>query len=226
MSVPCAQAQAIDKIADQTKTPWNVQIAAVHTLPPAETAQLISRTKKALQIQAEARCTLPAAREQAGQTATTEPAANSYVRVLAHSQADLVSWNLALSDENARLKEVINTLPQANASLKLRLDGYEQRLHTLEKSMLGGTHPDIAVSVQNNNTTSVGGAHNIGVHNTTSVGSTHKKNPVINAHRPSVSKANTASNTETGGPAGPRASVSPTQLKSIEGPRDAPSYIP
>ena len=42
--------------------------------------------KKALQVQAETRCTLPAAREQAGQTATTEPAANSYARVLAHSQ--------------------------------------------------------------------------------------------------------------------------------------------
>ena len=92
--------------------------------------------------------------------------------------------------------------------------------------MLGGTHPDIAVSVQNNNTTAVGGAHNIGVHKTTSVGSTHKTTPVGDAHRPSVSKANTASNTETGGPAGPSASMSPTQLNSIEGPRDAPSYIP
>ena len=171
-------------------------------------------------------CTLPAAREQAGQTASAEQAASSYAQVLANNRADLVNRNLTLSDENARLKDVINTLRQDNASLQQRLDGYEQRLQTLEKSMLGGTQADIAVSVPNTNTTSVGSAHNIGVHNTTSVGSTHNTTPVGDAHRPSISKANTASNTEAGGPASPRASVSPTQLNRIEGPRDAPSYIP
>ena len=104
--------------------------------------------------------------------------------------------------------------------------------------MLGGTHPDIAASVQNNNTTFVGGAHNIGVHNSTFMGSTHKTIPVGDAHRPSVSKANSVSNTETRGSAGPHASVSPTKFihpKSIpnatpesateKGPNICPSHI-
>ena len=138
--------------------------------------------KKALEIQAETRCTLPEAREQSGQTASTEQAASSYAQVLANNRADLVNRNLAFSDENARLKEVINTLRQDNASLQQRLDGYEQRLQTLEKSMLGGTHADIAVSVLNTNTTSVRSAHNIGVHSTTYVGSTHNTTPVGDAH--------------------------------------------
>ena len=138
--------------------------------------------KRALEIQAETRCTLPAAREQAGQTASAEQAASSYAQVLANNRADLVNWNLALSDENARLKEVINTLRQDNASLQQRLHGYEQRIQTLEKSMLDGTHADIAVSFPNTNTTSVGSAHNIGVHNITYVGSTHNTTPVGDAH--------------------------------------------
>ena len=138
--------------------------------------------KRALEKQAETRCTLPAAREQAGQTASAEQAASSYAQVLANNRADLVNRNLALSDENARLKEVINTLRQDNASLQPSLDDYQQRLQTLEKSMLGGIHADIAVSVPNTSTTSVGSAHNIGAHNTTYVGSTHNTAPVGDAH--------------------------------------------
>ena len=101
--------------------------------------------------------------------------------------------------------------------------------------MLGGTHADIAVSVPNTNTTSVGSAHNIGVHNTTYVGSTHNTTPVGDDHnttpvgealKPPVSKAHMASQTELAGTAGPHASMSPAQMGRIEGPRDAPSYIP
>ena len=102
---------------------------------------------------------LPAAREQAGQTATTEPAANSFAQVRAHSQAALVIRNLALSDENTRLKEVIIALRQTNAFLQQRLEGYEHRLHALEQSMVCGAHPDTPlIGVQN--TTHVGRAHN------------------------------------------------------------------
>ena len=82
--------------------------------------------KRALKIQAETRCTLPAAREQAGQTASAEQAANSYAQVLAKNRADLVNRNLALSDENARLREVITTLRQHNASLKQRLNKWQR----------------------------------------------------------------------------------------------------
>ena len=165
--------------------------------------------KRALEIQVESRCTLPAAREQAGQTTSADMAVNSYAQVLANSQADLVNRNLALSDENARLREVITTLRQDNASLKQRLDGYEQRLRILEQTMVGGAHPDTPVGVQN--TTPVGSAH---------------ITPVGEAHNPPVSKAHMASQTELAGTAGPRASMSPAQMGRIEGPRDAPSYIP
>ena len=131
----------------------------IDIMPPVENAQHLSLKKIALQIQAETHCILPvareqtgqtgattelpAAREQAGQTVTTEPAANSFAQILAHSQADLVNRNPALSDENARLKEVIITLRQANASLQQRLDGYEHRLHTLEQSIVGGARHDL-----------------------------------------------------------------------------------
>ena len=86
--------------------------------------------------------------------------------------------------------------------------------------MLGGTHDDIGVSVPNTNTTSVGSAHNIGVHNTTSVGSTHNTNPVGDAHnttpvgeahKPPVLKAHMASQTELEGTTGPLASMSPAK---------------
>ena len=197
----------------------------------------ISLRKRALQIQAETHCTLPAAREQAGQTpaelpaareqdeqTTIEPAASSFAQVLAHSQADLVNRNLALSYENVRLKEVIVTLRRANASLQQRLDGYEHRLHALEQSMVGGAHPDTPlVGVQN--TTPVGSAHN-----TTPVGSAHNSTPVGDAHNPtsvgdsSVSTANMASQTENGNISGPYASMSP-QLLRAKRPTDAPSYI-
>ena len=167
--------------------------------------------KKALEIQVESHCTLPAAREQAGQTVSAKVAVNSCAQILANSQADLVNRNLALSDENARLREVITTLRQDNAYLKQRLDGYEQRLKTLEQTIVGGAHPDTPL---------------VGVQNTTPVGSAHNTTPVGEAHKPPVLKAHMALQTESAGTAGPRASMSPAQTSRIEGPRDAPSYIP
>ena len=157
--------------------------------------------KRALEIQVESRCTLPAAREQAWQTTSAEMAVNSYAQVLANSQADLVNHNLALSDESARLREVINTLRQDTASLKQRLNGYEQRLRTLEQTMVGGAHPDTSF---------------VGVQNTTSVGSSHNITPVGEAHKPPVTKAHMASQTELAGTAGPRASMSPARMGRIE----------
>ena len=133
--------------------------------------------KRALEIQAESHCTISAAREQAGHDASSEEAAKSYARVVAHSQADLINHNLALSEENARLREVIGTLRQDNASLQQRLDGYEQRLQTLEQSMVGGAHPDTPL---------------VGVPKNTSVGSAHNTTPVGDAHRPPVSKVHMA----------------------------------
>ena len=158
----------------------------------------------------ESHCTLPAAREQAGQTASVEVAGNSYAQVLANSQADLLNRNLALGDENARLREVISTLRQDNACLKQRLDGYEQRLKTLEQTMVGGAHPDTPL---------------VGVQNTTPVGNTHNTTPVGEAHNP-LSRRPTWPHGQSAGTAGPRASMSPAQTSRIEGPRDAPSYIP
>ena len=112
-----------------------------HSAANKECPEFITE-KRALEIQAESHCTISAAREQAGHDASTKEAAKSYARVVAHSQADLINRNLALSEENARLREVIGTLRQDNASLQQRLDGYEQRLQTLEQSMVGGAHPD------------------------------------------------------------------------------------
>ena len=159
----------------------------------------------------ESRCTFPATREQAGQTASAEVAVNSYAQVLANSQADLVNCNLALNDENARLWEVIASLRQDNASLKQRLDGYEQRLRTLEQSMVGSAHPDTPL---------------VGVQNTTPMGNAHNATTVGEAHRPPVPKAHMASQTEFAGTAGPCVSMSPAQTGRIEGPQDAPSHIP
>ena len=64
------------------------------------------------------------------------------------------------------------------------------------------------------------------VSKTPPVGSAHNTTPVGEAHEPPVSKAHMASQTELPGTAGPRASMSPAQMGRIEGPRDAPSYIP
>ena len=83
--------------------------------------------KAALQIQAESNCSLVDARKQVEQTsatANTEPDNAStpeqhilYARTVAINQADLINRNLTLSEENARLREVINKLHQDNASL-------------------------------------------------------------------------------------------------------------
>ena len=146
-------------------------------------------------------CTLPVAREQAGQTASAEVAVNSYAQVLANSQGDLVNSNLALSDENARLQEVITTLRQDDTSLKQILDGYEQRLMTLEQSMVGSAHPDTPL---------------VGVQNTTPVGSANNTTPVGETHRPPVSKAHMASQTEFAGTAGPRARQSASEANPVK----------
>ena len=97
-----------------------------------------------------------------------EQTANSYAQVTANSQAKLINHNLALSDENNRLKEVINTLHQDD-SLQ-RLGSCEYRLQTLEKALMGDAHPDTSVD---------------GVQNTISVGSAHNSTPVGDAHNPS-----------------------------------------
>ena len=76
--------------------------------------------------------------------------------------------------------------------------------------MVGGAHPDTPL---------------VGVPKNTSVGSAHNTTPVGDAHRP-VPKAHMASQTDSGGTAGPHASMPPAQIDRIEGPRDAPSYIP
>ena len=77
--------------------------------------------------------------------------------------------------------------------------------------MVGGAHPDTPF---------------VGVQNTTPVGSAHSTTPVGEAHNPPVSKAHMASPTELAGTAGPHASMSPAQMGRIDGPREAPSYIP
>ena len=142
MFAHCAQAQDTSKKLAQTKSLQHAQTAKGGILLPVKNAQHSLPKKRALGIQAESHCTISVAREQAGHDASTEEAAKSYARVVAHSQADLINRNLTLSEENARLREVIGTLRQDNASLQQRLDSYEQRLQTLEQSMLGGVHPD------------------------------------------------------------------------------------
>ena len=169
-------------------------------------------------IQAKKRCPLPDVRKQAGQPVTAEQATNSYAQVTANSQANLVNRNLALSDENARLKEVINTLRQDNASLQQRLVSWEYRLQILEKALMGGAHPNSSVDGVKN-TTSVGSAHN-----STPVGDAHNPSTVGDAHTRPVSMANMASQTENGNTPGPYVSVSPQLLKAKH-PTDAPSYI-
>ena len=62
-----------------------------------------------------------------------EQAANSYAQVIDNSQVNLVNRNLALSNENARLKEVLNTLHQDNTSLQQWLVSCEHRLQTIEE---------------------------------------------------------------------------------------------
>ena len=57
--------------------------------------------------------------------------------------------------------------------------------------MVGGAHPDTPL---------------VGVPKNTSVGSAHNTTPVEDAHRPPVSKAHMASQTDSGGTAGPHAS--------------------
>ena len=83
--------------------------------------------KAALQIQAESNCSFVDARKQVEQTpatTSTEPAHAStpeqhisFARTVAINQADLINRNLTLSEENARLREVINKLRQDNNPL-------------------------------------------------------------------------------------------------------------
>ena len=178
--------------------------------------------KAALQIQAESNCSLVDARkevEQTSATTNTEPdhASTSeqhisYARTVAINQADLINRNLTLSEENARLREVINKLRQDNASLQQRLDGFGKRLSNLEKSRVDDAHQGTSRDgAQTIAPTPVGSTHKPstadhnsalppdttdGVHNTTSVGSAHKANPVGDTHCHPVSKVNRASQTE------------------------------
>ena len=145
--------------------------------------------QEALRIQAKKRCPLPDARKQADQPVTAEQAANLYAQVTANSQANLVYHNLALSDENARLKEVINTLRHDNTSLQQRLVSCEYRLQTLEKALMGGANPDTSVDGVKN-TIYVGSAHN-----STPVGDAHNPSTVGNAHPRPVATADMASKT-------------------------------
>ena len=178
--------------------------------------------KAALQIQAESNCSLVDARKQVEQTSATDNTEHdnastpeqhiSYARTVAINQADLINRNLTLSEENARLREVISKLLKDNASLQQRLDGFGKRLSNLEKSRVDdahqGTPRDGAQTIA---PTPVGSTHKPstadhnsalppdttdGVHNTTSVGSAHKANPVGDTHCRPVSKANRASQTE------------------------------
>ena len=178
--------------------------------------------KAALQIQAESNCALVDARKQVEQTSATtntEPDHAStpkqhipYARTVAMNQADLINRNLTLSEENARLREVINKLRQDNASLQQRSDGFGKRLSNLEKSRMDDAHQGTSRDgAQTIAPTPVGSTHKPstadhnsalppdttdGVHNTPSVGSAHKANPVGDTHCHPVSKANRASQTE------------------------------
>ena len=178
--------------------------------------------KAALQIQAESNCSLVDARKQVEQTpatTSTEPAHVStpeqhisYARTVAINQADLINRNLTLSEENARLREVINKLRLENASLQQRLDDFGRRLSNLEKSRVDDAHQGTSRDgAQTITSTPVGSTHNPstadqnsalppdttdGVQNTISVGSAHNAHPVGDTHSHAVSKANRASQTE------------------------------
>ena len=213
MSAHCAQVQVTNKRVVQTRTSWSVQTVMVHILPPVDNAQLISlkkelfRSKQRLtahSLQPESKLDrLPQMflqpQSKLDKLQLNQQQVHLPMQVLVHSRADLVNRNLALSDENARLKEVIMTLRQANASLQQRLDGYGHRLHALEQSKVGDGHPDTPL-VGVENTTPVGSAHNttpVGdAHNPTPVGDAHTC-PVGDTHSHPVSKANRASQTET-----------------------------
>ena len=192
-----------------------------HTASSRDCARFVTE-RAALQIHAESNCSLVDARQQVEQTSATtniEPdhasapeQQVSYARSVAINQAELINRNPPLSEENARLREVINKLSQDNASLQQRLDGFGKRLSNLEKSRVGhahhGTPRDGAQTIT---PTPVGSTHSPstvgyisalppdttdGVHNTTSVGSAHNANPVGDTHSHPVSKANRASQTE------------------------------
>ena len=132
---------------------------------------------------------------------------------MAINQAELINRNLALSEENARLRDIINQLRQDNVSLQQRLESYGIRLSNLEKSSWDGAHLDTPRDgVQTTTSSPVGSTHSPsaaghssalhpdttgGAHNTTFVGSAHTATPVGDAHSLPVSKANRASETET-----------------------------
>ena len=197
-----------------------------HTASDRDCPRFVAE-KAALQIQAESHCSLVDARKKVEQTsastnkepdsASTPEQRNSYARTVAFNQADLLNRNLTLSEENARLREIISTLRKDNASLQQRLDGYEKRLSNLEKSRVVDAHPDTSTDgVQTNTPSPVGSTHN--PNNTISVGSAHNPTPVGDAHNPAnVGDAHTHP--------GPTASVSSLQLHKAKCPTDAPSYI-
>ena len=155
----------------------------------------------------------------------------------------LTCWSVTFSSvmrkDSFRVQSVNSRV--MNAALIAQIQGLEKRIHfletsvgqshtpsdvedpqgprTSEKPMVGSTHLDTSVDgVQN--TTFVGSAHS------TSVGDAHNLNSVGDAHRCPVSKANMASQTESGGASGPYTSVSPSQMLGTKRPTIAPSYVP
>ena len=211
--------------------------------------------KAALQIQAESNCSLVDARKQVEQTsattntepdhASTPDQHISYARSVAINQAELINRNLALSEENARLRDIINQLHQDNVSLQQRLESYGIWLSNLEKSSLDGAHLDTPKDgVQTTTSSSVRSTHSPsaaghssalpppdttgGVHNTTFVGSAHTTTPVGDAHSLPVSKANRAFQTET--QRGPNSLAKKPQTQGKKSCKErveiTPSYIP
>ena len=207
--------QATAKTHAQTRTTPNAWTVKVHTPPSSRHCPRFATEKAALQIQAESNCSLVDAWKQVEQTsattntqpdhASTPDQHISYARSVAINQAELINHNLTLSEDNARLRDVINQLRLDNMSLQQRLENYGKRLSNLEKSSLDSAHQTITPS-------SLGSTHSPsteghssalppdttgGVHNTTSVGGAHTPTPVGDAHSHPVSKANKASQTET-----------------------------
>ena len=134
-----------------------------HTASDRDCPRFVAE-KAALQIQVESHCSLVDARKKVEQTSATtnkEPDSastpeqrNSYARTVAINQADLLNRNLNLSEENARLREIISTLRKDNTSMQQRLDGYEKRLSNLEKSRVVDAHPDTSTDGVQTNTPS------------------------------------------------------------------------
>ena len=142
---------------------------------------------------------------------------------MAINQAELINRNLALSEENARLRDIINQLRNLekssldDAHLHTPRDGVQ----TTTSSSVGSTHSPSAAGHSSPNTTG-------GVNNTTSVGGGHTATPVGDAYSHPVSKANRTSQTET--ERGPKSLAKKPQTQGKKSSKErveiTPSYIP